>query len=87
MIPLNYCMDIYRILVNHAPVFADCRPEVEWHIPHDYTEEMSRKSHVVSCIILINICLNLAVYSLRWIPLGFDCYNIRIGSHRCNPQE
>ena len=67
-------MDIYRILVNHAPVFADCRPEVEWHIPHDYTEEMSRKSHVVSCIILINICLNLAVYivyvGFHWVLIA-----------------
>jgi hypothetical protein len=45
---------IQRILVECVPLFAGCNDRVVDHIQHEYSQEMSYKSEVVS-IIWINI--------------------------------
>ncbi len=38
-----------RIIVRHLPHFTSYRDCVKWHILHDHSDEMARKSDVVSC--------------------------------------
>lgn len=38
---------LYRILVENVQKYKDSKSEVDWHIKHKYTEEMSQKSDIV----------------------------------------
>ena len=44
----NYKILIARSIVNFIPSFKFLRKNVCWHIPHDFSKEMSEKSRVVS---------------------------------------
>ena len=53
-----------RILVKHIPfmkvAFADV---VEWHIHHEFYEEMGKKSNVVKCgRTMHRICIYIVMY-------------------------
>ena len=50
-----FSTSISRALVTHLPFFNHTSADVvQWHIPHAFTEEMSKKSEVVS--IIISLC-------------------------------
>jgi hypothetical protein len=38
----------YRVLVKHISKFKSQSKMVSWHIPHEYSFEMAKKSTVVS---------------------------------------
>ena len=42
------CVQIHRLLINNIPALANQGKNVEWHIPHHFMDEMSKKSEVVS---------------------------------------
>ena len=44
----NYTILVARTLVTYMPAFLQFRKVVPKHIKHEYTEEMSKKSEVVS---------------------------------------
>ena len=46
-IALWYIFKCYRILVERMEVYCSERRSVQWHIPNEYSSEMSRKSDVV----------------------------------------
>ena len=39
---------VARILVEHIPALQNNRNIVEWHIPHEFSNESNKKSEVVS---------------------------------------
>jgi hypothetical protein len=51
---------IQRALVEHIPALKDYHDLVEFHIPHPYSKESSKKSNVVSikytCVALLITC-------------------------------
>ena len=44
----NFVTMLQRILVTHIPAFGSLRDTVTWHVEHEYSNEMKRKSFVVS---------------------------------------
>ena len=48
MLYLRMTTIVSRILVKHIPYFKDFHDDVLWHIQHCYSEEMLKKSDVVS---------------------------------------
>lgn len=38
---------LQRILVTHIPAFGSLRDTVTWHVEHEYSNEMKRKSFVI----------------------------------------
>lgn len=53
----NITTHISRIIADHLETLGfDCSSLVEWHIPHKYQEQMSRKSEVVRFYFAIHTC-------------------------------
>lgn len=45
----NFAILTARVLMKHMPFFAKFGKGLDRHIRHEFSEEMSRKSEVVSC--------------------------------------
>ena len=48
-----------RILVERVPVFARCKAAAIKHIPHQYSNEMARKSEQVVITDLLDIMVSI----------------------------
>lgn len=60
-----------RVLINRVPAFKELRKSVVWHIPHAYTETMSKKSTTVSSASgLIQFKMNNVIQVLCFPPIG-----------------
>lgn len=48
----SFTTHISRILVTNIPYFKFTFGDVvQWHIPHEFSEEMSTRSVIVSCVV------------------------------------
>lgn len=60
----NFITLISRTLAAHLELLGfDCSKLVEWHIPHEYEEQMSRKSKVVSTHMIVILQIPLAIHN------------------------
>ena len=46
----NYVILVSRIIVDHLPAFSAFKQSVPQHVPHKYSDAMSRKSEMVSAL-------------------------------------
>jgi hypothetical protein len=42
------CTIIQRILASNLTYFYECKSDIEWHIPHKFSEASAEKSEIVS---------------------------------------
>ena len=74
MLKDNMAILVAHILVDHFVFSEDFKGLATWHIPHQFSVQMARKSEIVS--LKINMYTTYRLLFLAWqVPLGVLPYN------------